>query len=157
METVPDFEDFLQLLEKHKVKYLIIGGLAFIFHAKPRYTKDIDILLECSDNNIKKANETLKDFGSPYMLKKKPDEILQLGLPPNRIDIIQKIPGVKFENAWGKRIRSPYGETSVNWIDIDSLIEAKKKLDHPRHKEDVRVLLEVKKIRKKRQKQGYSG
>ena len=49
METVQDFEDILFLLNKHGVKYLIVGGLAFIYHAKPRYTTDIDIWIDIDD------------------------------------------------------------------------------------------------------------
>ena len=150
MDTVPDFEDILYLLEKHKVKYLIIGGLAFIYHAKPRYTKDMDLLVGPSPNNIKQANAALAEFGSPFLLNNKDiKNILQIGLPPNRIDILLKIPGVLFDSAWEKRVAGYYGKTKVNWIDIDSLIRAKKNLPHPRHQEDVRILLQVKKLRNK--------
>ena len=59
METIKDFEDILLLLDKYKVKYLIIGGLAFIYHAKQRYTKDMDIWIEFTDENIENANSAL--------------------------------------------------------------------------------------------------
>jgi len=150
MDTVPDFEDMLYLLEKHKVKYLIIGGLAFIYHAKPRYTKDMDLLVGPSPNNIKRTNAALVEFGSPFLLNEKDlEKILQIGLPPNRIDIMLKIPGVLFASAWKKRVMGYYGKIKVNWIDIDSLIRAKRNLPHPRHQEDVRILLQVKKLRNK--------
>ncbi len=64
METIQDFEDILALLEKHKVRYLIIGGLAFIYHAKPRYTKDINIWIERTPTNIDRINKVLAEFGS---------------------------------------------------------------------------------------------
>jgi len=148
MDTVRDFEDILALLEKHKVKYLIIGGLAFIYHAKPRYTKDMDLLIEPSADNVARVNSALAEFGSPLLLNAgNAEEILQIGLPPDRIDIMLKIPGVRFETAWRKRIRGRYGNVKVNWIDLDSLIRAKRHVEGPRHREDVRVLLEVKKMR----------
>lgn len=62
METIQDFEDMLFLLNKHGGKYLIVGGLAFIYHAKPRYTKDIDIWIDPAPENVKKVNEALDQY-----------------------------------------------------------------------------------------------
>ncbi|HET6614223.1 MAG TPA: hypothetical protein VFG83_19625, partial [Kofleriaceae bacterium] len=84
METVVDFEDFLALLEHHRVRYLIVGGLAFIYHARPRYTKDMDIWVDSDPANIECANRALDAFPSPHLLSPgKVDEILQIGLEPN--------------------------------------------------------------------------
>ena len=152
METIQDFEDILFLLNKHGVRYLIVGGLAFIYHAKPRYTKDIDIWIDPTPENVKKANEALAEFGSPYLLTiNNPEEILQIGVEPNRIDILQHLERVTFSNAWESRITDNYGEIGVNWIDIDNLIRAKELIDHPRHKEDVKILQEVKKLHKQKE------
>jgi len=71
METIQDFEDMLFFLDKHRVRYLIIGGLAFIFHAKPRYTKDMDLWIDPDPENVKKANNALAEFGSPFLLNPK--------------------------------------------------------------------------------------
>ena len=150
METIQDFEDLLYLLHKHRVRSLIIGGLAFIYHAKPRYTKDMDIWIDASEDNVKRANMALAEFGSPYLLN--PDaveEILQLGVAPDRIDLMRAIKGVKFETAWKKRIRGKYGKANANWIDLDSLVRIKSSIDHPRHQEDVRILREVRRHRKR--------
>jgi hypothetical protein len=146
METIQDFEDMLLFLDKHKVRYLIIGGLAFIYHAKPRYTKDMDLWIDPDPENVKRANDALAEFDSPSLLNpKKKKEILQLGVAPDRIDFIMNVVGVKFETAWKKRIESRYGNARANWIDIDSLIRIKSRIDNPRHQEDARVLREVKK------------
>jgi hypothetical protein len=146
MDTIQDFEDMLQLLDKHKVRYLIIGGLAFIYHAKPRYTKDMDLWIDPTPRNVKRANDALVEFGSPYILDPlKPEEILQLGVAPDRIDLLRRIAGIRFETAWDKRIKGKYGNAGVNWIDIDSLIRIKGHIDHPRHEEDARILREVRK------------
>jgi hypothetical protein len=146
MDTIQDFEDILFLLARHRVRYLIVGGLAFIFHAKPRYTKDIDIWVDNQTDNIVKANKALTEFGSPYLLSLpvKSNEILQLGVAPDRIDILLSITGLSFDATWPKRIVSKYGQVDANWIDIDSLIEAKSRIDSPRHQDDVNVLLKVK-------------
>lgn len=150
MDTVHDFEDMLHLLNQHEVRYLIIGGLAFIYHAKPRYTKDMDLWIGPAVDNIVRANRALEDFGSPISIEPDNlDQIVQLGVAPDRIDIMLTVPGVRFETAWNRRNIGNYGSVATNWMDIDSLIRAKRRIDNPRHQEDVRVLLEVKKIKEK--------
>jgi hypothetical protein len=144
VDAIQDFEDLLQMLGKHHVRYVIIGGLAFIYHAKPRYTKDMDIWIDSSRDNIKRANAALAEFGSPHLLN--PDakgEILQLGVAPDRIDLLRAITGVRFATAWKKRIRGEFGKANANWIDLDSLLRIKSFIDHPRHQDDARVLREV--------------
>ena len=91
----------------------------------------------------------MSEFGSPYLITEpvNKDEILQIGVAPDRIDILLNLPGLSFGKVWDKKVRSAYGNVVTNWIDIDSLIEAKQRIDSPRHQEDVRVLLEVKKLK----------
>ena len=140
MDTVQDFEDLLVTFDRHEVRHLIIGGLAFIYHAKPRYTKDMDLWIGPDAENVARANRALADFGSPNLLDPdRPDEILQLGVAPNRIDLLRET-GLDFDAVWSSRIAGRYGHASASWIDIDSLIEIKSRIDHPRHREDVRVL-----------------
>jgi hypothetical protein len=146
METVRDFEDMLSLLEKHEVRYLIIGGMAFIYHAKPRYTKDMDLWIDPRLKNVEKANQALIEFGSPFLLAPgKGGEILQLGLAPDRIDFLRQVKGATFDTAWKHRIRGQYGDVTANWVDLKTLIRIKSQIDHPRHQEDARVLREVRK------------
>ncbi|MGH7336319.1 MAG: hypothetical protein ACREI7_01955 [Myxococcota bacterium] len=147
MDSVRDFEDILELFGRHDVRYLVIGGLAFIFHAKPRYTKDIDLWVDSDAANVRRANLALAEFGSPHLLDaERPGEILQLGVPPNRIDLLLDpggASGLRFSDAWERRIESRYGSASANWIDLDGLIEIKSGIDHPRHQEDARILRQV--------------
>ena len=141
METIHDFEDMLELLDRHEVRYLIVGGLAFIYHAKPRYTKDMDLWLGPDPENIKRANTALSEFGSPQLLDPNHrDEILQLGAGPNRIDLLRETVDLEFAKAWDRRIEGTYGRARAYWIDLDSLITIKSRIDHPRHQEDVRIL-----------------
>ena len=141
MDTIHDFEDMLELLDRHRVRYLIIGGLAFIYHAKPRYTKDMDLWLDSEPKNVERANIALSEFGSPQLLDPADrDEILQLGAGPNRIDLLRKTVDLEFAEAWDRRIEGTYGRARANWIDLDSLIAIKSLIDHPRHREDVRIL-----------------
>lgn len=148
METISDFEDILVLLEQHRVRYLIIGGLAFIYHAKPRYTKDMDLWVDFEPENVARANRALAEFGSSTLLSTdRDDEVLQLGFAPDRLDFFLRIEGMVFGEVWEKRIRGRYGEVEANWIDLDSLLAIKSNIDTPRHQEDARVLGEVKKRR----------
>ena len=141
MDTLQDFEDILDLFGRHGVRYLIVGGLAFIFHAKPRYTKDIDLWIDSDLDNVKRANRALAAFGSPEMLSiDDPNEVLQLGAAPNRIDLLRDVVALSFSEAWPRRIESHYGRAPGNWIDLDSLLAIKSAIDHPRHQEDARIL-----------------
>jgi hypothetical protein len=148
MDAVSDFEDFLALLHKHEVRYLVIGGLAFIYHARPRYTKDMDLWIDPSPRNVRRANTALAEFGSPFLLTvEDPAEILQIGLPPNRIDLLRGVEGPAFGDAWKRRIAGRYGRAKANWIDLDSLIKVKSRIDDPRHRRDVRDLEAVRALR----------
>ena len=148
MDAIQDFEDMLELLHRHEVKYLIIGGLAFIYHAKPRYTNAMDLWLQPSVENIERANRALAEFGSPTLLGfDEPTQIVQIGVAPDRIDLIGDAGSLDFDAAWQKRIRGRYGRTQANWVDLDTLIAMKSRIDSPRHQEDVRVLMEVKHLR----------
>ena len=157
MDTVPDFEDLLVLLQRHEVRYLVIGGLAFIYHARPRYTKDMDLWIDPSPGNVRRANAALADFGSPHLLAvDRPAEILQLGLPPNRIDLLRLIEGPEFAEAWKGRVKGKYGRAAVNWMDLDTLIDVKSRIDDPRHRRDVRDLERVRALRAPESKRGAS-
>jgi hypothetical protein len=141
MDTVQDFEDILDLFASHEVRYLIVGGLAFIFHAKPRYTKDIDLWIDSERENVERANRALTEFGSPELMSiEDSGEVLQLGATPNRIDLLRDVVALSFAEAWPRRIESHYGRAPANWIDLDSLIAIKSAIDHPRHQEDARIL-----------------
>lgn len=149
MDTIQDFEDLLELFYRNKVKYLIIGGLAFIYHAKPRYTKDMDLWVRFDRRNVERANQALVEFGSPTLLTiNDSTQILQIGVAPDRIDLIIDT-STNFDKAWEKRIESRYGQSHANWIDLDSLIEIKSKINSVRHQEDAHILKEVQKMKKK--------
>jgi hypothetical protein len=146
VEAIRDFEDMLELLSRHDVKYLVVGGLAFIYHAKPRHTKDMDLWVEFTPENVEKANAALVEFGSTALLSAvRDDEVLQLGIAPDRIDFFLRMGEMRFRDAWARRIEGVYGDVTAHWIDLDSLLAIKSAIDTPRHQEDARVLREVKK------------
>lgn len=151
MDAVQDFEDFLDLLDRHAVRYLVIGGLAFIYHAKPRFTKDIDVWLDPAPDNLERANRALAEFGSSYLLDVANEgEILQLGVAPNRIDLLREAAPLAFADAWSRRVEARYGRARACFIGIEDLIAIKGRIDHPRHQEDARVLRMVLERRRSR-------
>ncbi len=141
MRVTADFQDMLLLLERHRVRYLIVGGYAFALHARPRYTKDLDIFVDPDRDNVERTNAALKEFGSPYLLDpESPDEILQIGLEPDRINLIRRIGELNFSKAWQTRVRVRYGEVEANWIGLEALIETKRIAGRPRDIEDAELL-----------------
>ena len=152
MNSIPDFEDMLAAMNEHQVRYLIVGGLAFIFHAKPRYTKDMDLWVEGTEENIMRANHALAEYGSPELLDTdNPTQVLQIGVAPNRINILVNLESLTFEEAWEERVEAPYGDIEVYWVGLEFLIKIKSAIDHPRHQEDARVLRQVLEMKSKKQ------
>ncbi len=132
MNTQPHFEELLKLLEKNKVEYVIVGGYAVAFHGYPRFTKDIDIFFNKSDKNIATIQKALISFGFPEQdipqeLFKEPGNIIQFGVVPLQVDIINEIDGVSFQEAYKNCVRGKYGTVEVNFIGRTQLITNKLK------------------------------
>jgi hypothetical protein len=125
-----DFRDLLSLLAAKEVKFLVIGGYAVIHYAEPRYTKDLDLLIGTDSENAKKVFEALREFGAPMdgvtpIDFCTPEVFFQIGVPPNRIDMIVTVPGVEFDSAYARRGTMTIGEMQVPVISRDDLIKAK--------------------------------
>ena len=131
MRVEKDFKEFIELLNRHNVKYLIVGGFAFSYYAEPRYTKDIDIFINASPENAKLLMNVMKDFGFGAIGLSEDDflkqgQIIQLGNEPVRIDIINSISVIDFESAWENRTVGKYGDIPANFISKPDLIKNKK-------------------------------
>ena len=127
----PDFKEFFQLLDKNKVKYMIIGGYAVAYHGYPRFTKDIDIWIMVSPENAKKMIRVLRDFGfEPLGLQAndflESETIIQLGYAPNRIDLIMGVPGVDFEQCYAERIKEEIEGVCLSFIGLENLKKVKR-------------------------------
>lgn len=149
MKVEKDYEEFLKLLNKHEVKYCIIGAYAVAFYAKPRYTKDIDILIEPSHPNAKKIKDALDEFGFGSLPITednftKTGNIIQLGYEPLRIDIITSLEGFRFKDIWKNRVTGVYGIEKVFFIGLDDLIRSKKQSSRPSDKIDIKLLEKAK-------------
>jgi hypothetical protein len=121
-----DFKEFIQLLNDNQVKYLVIGGYAVAIHGHPRYTKDLDIWIEMSPVNAQKLMTALTAFGFGSLGLnaedfQTPDQVIQLGYPPNRIDLITTPDGIDFPTCYRAKIEVKINEINVNFIDLDNL------------------------------------
>ena len=109
MSTQPDFEDFLRLLEVHRVEYMIVGGDAVAFHGFPRFTKDLDIFFADDPENLRRLQQALIAFGFkaasvPLDALGRPDGVLAIGIDPLRIDLLNRIAGITFAEAWPRNV-----------------------------------------------------
>jgi hypothetical protein len=121
-----DFKEFIQFLNANNVRYLVVGGYAVAIHGHPRYTKDLDIWLEMSPENAENLIQALKQFGFGSLgLQSQdfltPNQIIQLGYPPHRIDLLTNIDGVDFANCYPSRLEIIIDDVVVNFIDLDNL------------------------------------
>ena len=137
-----DFKEFVELLEKNKVEYLIVGGYAVGFHGHPRFTGDLDIWLKISEINSSNILHTVNEFGFASLgLTKQdfltPENVVQLGYPPLRIDLLTDIDGVTFEDCFPNRQEVIQDGFKYNFISYDDLLKNKKASNRHKDKDDV--------------------
>jgi hypothetical protein len=137
-----DFREFIELLNANSVKYLLVGGYAVGIYGYPRFTKDLDIWIMVSEENAEKIVIALNQFGFTSVgLKKedflKADELIQLGYPPNRIDIVMSCDGVEFEQCFKSRKQINVEGLNINVIDLENLKRNKKASGRPQDLADL--------------------
>ena len=146
-----DLKELLRAFNDHAVKFLIVGGYAFGVHAEPRATKDLDIFVRSDEENSKAVFRALAQYGTP-LGDLTPSDFMdgttfQIGQPPARIDILQHIDGVTFDEAWENRIEGMVdGQIQAGVISRDDLI--RNKLATGREQD----ILDVKKLRTAKQR-----
>ena len=121
-----DFREFIGLLNSHNVRYLVVGGYAVTFHGYPRFTNDLDIWIERASNNAEAMINVLEDFGFGTLEIKKDDflledRVIQLGYPPNRIDLLTGASGLIFDQCYPKKVSAVIEGLPVDFIDIENL------------------------------------
>lgn len=149
MNPNKDFEELFELLNRNEVKYLLVGGYAYAIYAEPRYTKDIDIFYEPDPGNAEKLYNTLLEFGFGSLDIKKEDflmmgQVIQLGMPPYRVDLLNQIEAVAFQEAWNNRESAKYGAQSIHVIGKAELIKNKSATGRKQDKLDVENLIKMK-------------
>lgn len=145
-----DFLDFINLCNQYNVKYLVIGGYAVGVHGYPRFTKDLDISIQISEDNAEKIVQVISDFGlSSLKLTKedflKENFVTQLGYDPVRIDILNDLDVVFFEDAWQNRKVVTMFDVSINFIGFEELLIIKAKAGR---KQDIADIDKLKKRNK---------
>lgn len=149
-----DFRELLSIFNANQVKYLIIGGYAVSEYTEPRYTKDLDIWIEASEENGENVFKSLKEFKAPLFDLKASDfsqegSFYQMGRPPVRVDILMSIEGMNFEDAWENRQTTDFLGVDANFISPDDLIRSKKLAGRPQDLIDVENLLLAKSLTEK--------
>lgn len=140
-----DLKEFIELLNSHGVDYLIVGGHAVAFHGFPRFTGDFDFFIRMSKTNAKAICGVLDAFGFGNLgisadTFLRPDQVIQLGRPPNRIDILTTISGVEFDDAWPRRVPATMDSLPVFFISKDQLLKNKEAAARPKDLGDISKL-----------------
>ena len=145
MEIQQDFKELLALFNEHKVKYLVVGGYALAFHGAPRFTGDIDLFVRPAHENAKRILVALDEFGFGSLDLSEddfttPGKVIQLGVPPIRIDIITRVTGVSWEKADLDKVPGQYDQTSVFFIGREDFITNKKATGRKKDAADIEAL-----------------
>jgi hypothetical protein len=142
---ISDFRDLLEVLNAYSVRYLVVGGYAVMKYTEPRLTKDLDIWVATDPDNAERVYRALVQFGAPIAGCSPADFTneqfwFQIGVAPVRVDILLGIPGVSFEEAWGRRVDDDFLGVTAHFISRDDLVLAKEASGRPGDKRDLRRL-----------------
>jgi predicted nucleotidyltransferase len=126
-----DFKEFIQSLNDNGVRYLVVGGYAVALHGYPRYTKDMEVWVEMAPENASKILKALDQFGFGSLDVKEsdftvPDQMLQLGYPPRRIDILTTLPDVEFSECYPVHTTVGIKGVHVAFTDLENLKKNKR-------------------------------
>ena len=145
MEPNKDFKELLELFSENSVEFVIVGAYALAFHGAPRFTGDLDLLVRPDSQNASRILRALDTFGFGSVgLQTKDfselDQIIQLGVPPLRIDLLTSISGVSWEQAWANKVSGFYHDLPVFFLGKDEFIANKKAAGRPQDLADVAAL-----------------
>ncbi len=148
MKLSNDLREFIELLNSLKVEFVIVGAHALAWHGLPRYTKDVDFLINTSPENAQTMANLIEAFGfgstglgaDDFQIT---DQVIQLGLEPNRIDILTGISGVSWTEAWDTRVEGDLDGLPVSYLGRDTYIKNKLASGRPQDQADVARLKEI--------------
>ncbi len=149
-----NFKEFIRLLNVNDVKYLVIGGFAVAYHGYPRYTKDIDFWVWAHPENAEKVIKTIKDFGFGMMGFQiedllNPENVIQLGYEPNRIDLLVDLEGLDFETSFANCQEAEFEGMPIHFINLEDLVKNKLLTGRLKDKVDAQTLIRKNKKKKK--------
>jgi hypothetical protein len=136
MALPSDLIDLLAEFADAGVEYLLVGGQALALHGHPRFTKDADVWLRDTRDNIERAQRALLQFGAPRsvveaLLTAEPLDVVWMGMPPARIDLMKGVPGGNFEQAWVTRVAHEVANTLVQVVSRAQLVQLKRASGRP--------------------------
>lgn len=145
MPLPQEWRAFIESLNSNEVEYLIVGAVALAHHGVPRYTGDLDILIRNTDENARRLEVALQKFGFGGLGLRAsdftgPDQVIQLGQSPRRIDLLTSITGVSFEEAWADKVTAVMDGVRVNLIGRHPLIQNKMATRRPQDLADLKAL-----------------
>jgi hypothetical protein len=145
MKLPPDWSEFIGLLINHEVRFLIVGAHALAAIGRPRATQDIDFFVEPSDDNAAKLGAALRAFGFGALADEShkfasPARMATLGNPPLRIDVMNAIDGVTFDEAWRGRLTATFGHHEVPFLGPDAFRKNKLASGRPKDLADIALL-----------------
>jgi len=137
----PDFKEILSTFNRHEVRYMIVSAFAVMKYSEPRYTKDLDIWVEASEENAERVFAALGEFGAPLagmsVSDFATDGFFQMGQPPVRIDIMMTVDGVTFGEAWPNRQGGDFDGIPAIFIGRDDLLVCKEAAGRPQDLLDI--------------------
>ncbi len=145
IELPPDFKEFLRLLNCHNADYLVIGGFAVGFHGYPRSTSDIDIWISKTPENVIRVVAAIREFGfdtpnlTPELFLQQ-RKIVRMGHPPVRIEVMNEIDGVTFDECRAERVKTEFDGIPVNIIGLTDLRRNKTASARPKDLDDLQQL-----------------
>ena len=145
MELNRDFSEFIASCAAHEVRFLIVGGYAVAAHGHPRFTKDLDVWVWVDEQNAGRLVSALEDFGFGSLGLTPADfleegVVVQLGYPPQRIDLLTAVDGVRFEACWDRRVEVEIGGQRIPFVSADDLLANKRASGRPQDLADVAAI-----------------
>jgi hypothetical protein len=145
MPLPEDWRGFIESLNSSGVEYLIVGAVALAHHGLPRYTGDLDVFVRNTPENAQRLEAALGRFGFGSVGLKAADfvnsyRVIQLGVAPNRVDLLTSITGVTFDDAWAARVEGDLGGIPATFIGRQALIENKRATGRPQDHADLDAL-----------------
>jgi hypothetical protein len=145
--VIADFRDLLAAFVANDVRFVVVGAHALAVHGVPRVTGDLDVWVEPTPANAKRVWQALAEFGAPLETLnlreadfEQRDQVVQLGLPPYRIDIMTSVSGLEFAQGWSGRLAASLFGVSVPFIGREAFILTKRASGRPKDLEDLRAL-----------------
>lgn len=142
-----DMRDMLEAMTRAQVEFLVVGAFAMAVHGVPRATGDIDLWVKADSANAERVMRALRDFGAPIEQHAitvadftTAGLVYQIGLPPNRIDLLTQIDGVTFNAAWSRRASGSLFGVAVPVLGLDDLVANKRASGRPKDRVDVQLL-----------------